>query len=260
MSDRDDDQAYGTADASAPVTRVDFERAVRSLNLNDLELRDELLQLAAQVVALTGELARRLDGVDPDPATTVGAGVASALGGVLKQIRATDERLPQRVALDLGLEDKYAVTPTEVPCAELIPICGARCCKLTFALSTADLDEGVIRWDYGQPYLIRQRASDRYCVHNDPASRGCSVHAVRPRICRTYDCRDDKRIWEDFDQRIVAPFPEAMREADPRTGGTFDLFERARRRGLAMRLESVAVMARPADAGPQRGPAPTKPG
>ena len=85
---------------------------------------------------------------------------------------------------------------------ELLPICQARCCKLSFPLSTQDLDEGVIRWDYGEPYLIRQRASDGYCVHNGAGS--CTVHAQRPMICRTYTCKDDKRIWADFDARILA--------------------------------------------------------
>ncbi len=53
-----DDNAFGTADANEPVTRADFERALRFLNLSDLELRDTVLRLAAQVVALTDELVR----------------------------------------------------------------------------------------------------------------------------------------------------------------------------------------------------------
>ncbi|MBL0219994.1 MAG: YkgJ family cysteine cluster protein [Myxococcales bacterium] len=41
--------------------------------------------------------------------------------------------------------------------------------------------------------MIRQRASDEYCVHNDPETHHCTVHSARPRVCRTYHCRDDKR-------------------------------------------------------------------
>src|SRR5215467_4814865 len=97
-----------------------------------------------------------------------------------------------------------------IPCAELIPLCQARCCTLSFALSTEDLDEGVIRWDYGQPYLIRQRSSDGYCVHNAPGSHACTVHAFRPRVCRGYDCRKDTRVWIDYEQRIPAPMIEGV--------------------------------------------------
>ena len=268
MADRDDEHAYGTAEHTAPVTRADFERAVRSLNMSDLDLRDSLLQLAARVVALTDELTRRLDGVEPHPAppntraatpvATVEAVVAATLGGTLKQIRAADAGGAQRVSLDTG-PDKYEVTPSEIPCAELLAICEARCCKLTFALSTADLDEGVIRWDYGQPYLIRQRASDAYCVHNDPATRGCSVHHFRPRVCRQYDCRKDERIWASYEQRTLAPMPQGPREADPRGGPAFDLMERARARAIAVHVETAAISESYADHEPARGPAPRPP-
>jgi Fe-S-cluster containining protein len=226
------------------VTRADLERAIRHLNLSDLELRDNLLQLAARVVALTDELTRRLDGVEPVPAppntpappptNTVEGAVDDTLEHALVQIRANDAAQPSRVSLDLG-GDKYTVTPSTPPCDELLPICQARCCTLTFALSTADLDEGVIRWDYGQPYLIRQRKSDGYCVHNDATTRGCTAHEHRPRVCRVYDCRTDKRIWADFDKRELAPAPSLY--YDGRAGGKIDLMERLRRRSAALQAE-----------------------
>jgi Fe-S-cluster containining protein len=230
------------------VTRADLERAIRHLNLSDLELRDNLLQLAARVVALTDELTRRLDGVEPVPAPpntpappptkTVEGAVDDTLEHALVQIRANDAAQPSRVSLDLG-GDKYTVTPSTPPCDELLPICQARCCTLTFALSTADLDEGVIRWDYGQPYLIRQRKSDGYCVHNDQATRGCTAHEHRPRVCRVYDCRTDKRIWADFDKRELAPAPKLY--YDGRAGGKIDLMERLRRRSAALHAERESM-------------------
>src|SRR5207253_10189919 len=55
--------------------------------------------------------------------------------------------------------DKYALTDLpEIPCAELLPPCKARCCRLHFTLSYQDLDEGVVRWDYDRPYRIRKKA------------------------------------------------------------------------------------------------------
>ena len=55
-----DDKTFGTAAPDAPITRADFERALRYLNMSDLDMRDSLLQLAAQVVTLTDELTRRV--------------------------------------------------------------------------------------------------------------------------------------------------------------------------------------------------------
>jgi len=271
MANSGDDQAYGTALPDAPISRADFERAVRSLNASDLELREVLMSLAARVVALTDEVTRRLDGVEPLPAapntpapapsSTVEAAVEALLGDTLTSMQVGAARSGTRVSLDLG-GDKYETASPDVPCDELIPLCGGRCCTLSFALSTADLDEGVIRWDYGQPYLIRQRASDGYCVHNDPDGRACTVHAFRPRVCRAYDCRNDPRVWIDYEQRIIAPLPsraEPHPEAAEASSSppAFDLFERARARAVAVRRETLAINESFAEAAPRKGPKPT---
>lgn len=260
----DSPRVYGTTEPDAPVTRGELERAIRYLTLSDLDLRDHLLKLAAHVVALTDELVRRVDGVEPEPAPpgtpapepegTLEAAVNAALPEVHANVRAADAANVSRVSIDVG-DDKYTVTPAPVPCDELIPLCHARCCKLSFSLSTADLDEGVIRWDYGQPYLIRQRASDGYCVHHDPDSHGCTVHQYRPRVCRVYDCRNDARIWIDYDKRIPAPMQEGKYEEKP-PGPGFDLMERARKRANALAAEKRAMATSIADDVPRLGPQP----
>jgi Fe-S-cluster containining protein len=117
--------------------------------------------------------------------------------------------------------DKYTDEQTaEIDCAARIHLCHARCCTLNFYLTTQDLEEGVARWDYGNPYWIK-RGEDGYCVHCDPSSRACTIHAQRPHVCRLYDCRQDKRIWIDFEARIPAPLgpvpgplPIALAEPD----------------------------------------------
>jgi Fe-S-cluster containining protein len=101
--------------------------------------------------------------------------------------------------------DKYHLQNLpQIDCEARIPLCKGRCCKLYFALSFQDLDEHIVKWDYSRPYGIRRR-EDGYCVHNDPATRGCGVYANRPAICRSYDCSKDPRIWIDFENRIPAP-------------------------------------------------------
>jgi hypothetical protein len=260
----DKPRVFGTSDLDAPATRAELERAIRYLTLSDLDLRDHLLKLAAHVVALTDELVRRVDGVEPQPAPpntpsqppemTIEDTVQTALPEVYANIKAADVAQVSRVSIDVG-DDKYTVTPSTPPCAELIPICEARCCKLSFSLSSADLDEGVIRWDYGQPYLIRQRASDGRCVHNDPESHFCTVHQYRPRVCRVYDCRQDPRIWVDYEKRIPAPLPEG-KYPDKFPPGSFDLVERARKRANALAMEKQSMATTFADTDAQAGPDP----
>jgi Fe-S-cluster containining protein len=258
--------AYGTAALDAPVTRADLERALRHLNLADLELRDGLMQLGARVVALVDELTRRVDGVEPEPAPpgtpaepaahTVEHAVARLMPQTLAAVRAADVHGTSRVIFDTVGVSKYEAEPSTPPCDELLHLCQARCCTFDFALSTEDLDEGIVRWDYGQPYRIRQRASDRFCVHNDPTTRGCTIHARRPRPCRTYDCAKDPRVWIDYERRIPAP-PEAALVPPAPTEADFDLMARVRARSAAVAAERTSVASSWADPGPRRGPAPS---
>jgi len=208
-----------------PLTRRELERALRFVNAAIANGRDDLLRLAAQVMAL-------------EEASGAAEAAERATPAEIERVLAADEETLDRVQL-ARVGDKYAVANAEMPCEELYPICQARCCKLTFALSTQDLDEGVVRWDYGRPYLIKQRASDGYCTHNDQGR--CTVHAHRPAVCRSYSCKDDRRIWADFDNRVLAaPIEELPLAGDP-PGEPFDLHTRARQRQLSLTAESTSL-------------------
>jgi Fe-S-cluster containining protein len=47
--------------------------------------------------------------------------------------------------------------------------------------------------------------SDGYCHHLERQTTCCGIYAQRPIVCRAYDCRNDKRIWADFERKIVSP-------------------------------------------------------
>jgi hypothetical protein len=117
------------------------------------------------------------------------------------------------VAVELGVPtDKYAVeSPPDLDCPALLPICQARCCRLAVALSPQDLEERRLRWSYRHPFYIHHEQGT--CVHQDSESRRCTVYDHRPAVCRSYDCRGDKRIWLDFDKRILAPLEKV--DGDP---------------------------------------------
>lgn len=101
--------------------------------------------------------------------------------------------------------DKYAFEgATGIDCGDRIHLCKASCCKLRFALSRQDVEEGVVRWDFSAPYVIA-RGDDGYCQHLDCATKCCGVYQQRPIPCRGYDCRTDRRIWLDFENRVVNP-------------------------------------------------------
>jgi Fe-S-cluster containining protein len=101
--------------------------------------------------------------------------------------------------------EKYGFESTvQIDCASRLHLCKAACCRLRFALSRQDVEEGIVQWDFSHPYFIAS-SDDGYCRHLDRATSGCSIHANRPVPCRAYDCRHDQRIWSDFEQRIVSP-------------------------------------------------------
>jgi hypothetical protein len=110
--------------------------------------------------------------------------------------------------------DKYTFEGgVRIDCENRVHLCKAACCRLPFALSKQDIQEGVIHWDLGQPYMIAQDKAG-YCTHLDRNGHRCTVHGHRPVPCRAYDCRKDKKIWLDFENRIINP--EILRDDWPR--------------------------------------------
>jgi Fe-S-cluster containining protein len=111
--------------------------------------------------------------------------------------------------------DKYTFEGgpgAEIDCASRYELCHAACCRMQFALTRQDVEEGVVKWNFGKPYMIRQE-QDGYCTHLDRGTCACTVYAERPVPCRGYDCRKDTRIWADFEARVPSPelaklFPE----------------------------------------------------
>jgi hypothetical protein len=172
--------------------RDDLEEALRFLNHNAQAARLTHADIVATLSALVDTLVAR--------------GVVAPAELERRRQQALDA---QKLALEENPEvrlgpavDKYALDDVpEIDCASIIPICKARCCTFAVHCSAQDLDEHVVQWDYARPYRIRKR-DDGYCVHSEPDSGRCGVYQRRPAVCRTYDCRNDKRIWVDFEKRI----------------------------------------------------------
>jgi Fe-S-cluster containining protein len=114
-------------------------------------------------------------------------------------------RASMTVELQDSATDKYAFQGgPRIDCEDRVALCKAACCRLRFPLSPQDLEQGIVKWELRQPYLIA-RGADGYCRHLDHGKQGCSVYEDRPLPCRAYDCRKDERIWADFERREVSP-------------------------------------------------------
>ena len=197
----DDDKKRHLPVVDGPV-RNDLDDGLRFVHVLNMQVKHDLFQASTQLNALLEELVSK------------GKIDLASFEARRARVRAREEqRQTQQAHVTVAdLVDKYAMTDLpQIDCQALIHLCRGRCCKLWFPLSFQDLDEGVVQWEYARPYHIRKR-DDEYCVHNDPQTRGCTVYEQRPATCRSFDCRNDKRIWIDFEKKLPAPYEETRKE------------------------------------------------
>lgn len=112
---------------------------------------------------------------------------------VLEMLAAFEKTLERGVAAIYGDEPPDA-PDADVPCERHLHACRAQCCSLIFALTPAEVETGVVRYNPERPYFIA-RDDDGLCPHLDRASLRCLVWEQRPLRCRRYDCRDNAAIW-----------------------------------------------------------------
>jgi Fe-S-cluster containining protein len=107
-------------------------------------------------------------------------------------------------------QDKYSFqSEARIDCENRVHLCKAACCRLSFPLSRQDITEGIVKWELGSPYLIAQDERG-YCKHMEQSTCRCTIREHRPIPCRAYDCRQDSRIWSDFNNMVVNPQLEAV--------------------------------------------------
>jgi hypothetical protein len=100
--------------------------------------------------------------------------------------------------------DKYNLEEeSEINCDNRKHICRAACCTFAYALSLQDIHEGI-RWSLGKPFM-NAKEPDGYCVHLNKDTLACSIYERRPAVCRQYSCRNDQRVWLDYDKMIIKP-------------------------------------------------------
>ena len=129
--------------------------------------------------------------------------------------------------------DKYSFDKkVEIDCQSRVHLCKAACCRIfSFALSRQDINEGIIRWELGHPYMIA-KGEDGYCKHLDQSTYRCTVREHRPVPCRAFDCRKDNRIWLDFENKIINPkLIEQLKKGNGRPLNYLELTNEEAKRG-----------------------------
>jgi len=114
---------------------------------------------------------------------------------VLAMLAAFEKTLERGVAAIYGDEEEH-LPDADVDCRRHLPQCGARCCTLMFALTPAEVEQGVVRYNEDRPYFIA-RDDDGLCPHLDRHNLQCRVWNDRPLRCRRYDCCDNRDLWPD---------------------------------------------------------------
>jgi hypothetical protein len=181
---------------SDPVATVaELEEGLRQLHRMEMQTKLALERVEALVTAAIRVLQRA-------ELVTEQAVLAEADDQLIAVKRAHEN--DARIYLGPDVDKTKVESPT-IDCASLMHLCKARCCRLSVALDFQDLDDGL-RWEYKRPYELRRRREDGYCVYSQPGTYRCDVYTKRPAICRTYDCRNDKRVWEDFEAKKPAPW------------------------------------------------------
>ena len=110
-----------------------------------------------------------------------------------------------RAKVDVAIRvdgDAPEVSADEIDCEARIPYCKAVCCRMRWALTVEEIEQGPMKWDLGRPYFNRHNA-EGYCEQIDPETHGCHIYEDRPSPCRQFSCKGDDRIWKDFDAMVI---------------------------------------------------------
>ena len=197
-----------TSKLSAPIAR---DLAYRlTTQMDDARLHAALQQLAGdstQALQGVAELQQQLETLIE---IMLGAGaLRPGHAELIARLRKRVE-LSRTTPVALAAEsDKYSVEGEPIDCESRLALCQARCCSFGVVLSRQDVEEGQLRWELDRPYRL-PRDETGYCANLGHDDARCQRYDHRPATCRTYTCREDRRVWLDFDARIPAPLAPTL--------------------------------------------------
>ncbi len=185
------DELERQVERGSMFTQAVFQKSFTRISLVEAMLGELVDTLMAKGVVVPDEL----------PGAAAAAAEAEIRAEAAEQLSDAERSLRwPNVAVRIDPTDPGPYEP--VDCGARMHICHAVCCKLKFALTSDEIDAGLVKWDIGHPYIIRQ-SSTGYCCHNDAETEGCTIYDDRPMLCRRFSCKGDSRIWTDFDNMVL---------------------------------------------------------
>jgi Fe-S-cluster containining protein len=123
-------------------------------------------------------------------------------------------------------------------CGERISLCKSACCRIfNVPLTPKEVHEGRIDWNPRVPYLVHKNRLG--CVNLQSGDCSCSIYDSRPSTCSSYSCKNDKRIWSDYEKKILNPQLKEQLEVLGRSNGDGTATEPARQSAEVDELEST---------------------
>jgi len=175
--------------ASADATRVALARVAADLSVtqnNELE-QTIIVQCMLQVLIQKGF-------IRPAELDAVYGQIREHLVAIRQQQLQGPIVIPDDIVIDAALD---------LDCKAHYAACGAACCtSFHVFLTPEEARSGRYVWDLRAPYKL---LTDDHgtCVYFDHDTLGCSIWSERPKACRSFDCRKEPRVWQDYPARIV---------------------------------------------------------
>ncbi|GHT40714.1 hypothetical protein FACS189443_1460 [Planctomycetales bacterium] len=129
--------------------------------------------------------------------------------GVMERRRIEKELIfelfpPKNIRPGLGIvvAQGQSQNAIEVKCEERIHLCQQACCRIfDVHLNADEVESGRFDWNPRSPYALHK--NHKGCVHLIEGK--CAIYHNRPATCYTYSCKQDSRIWEDYEKMILNP-------------------------------------------------------
>ncbi|MDR2641330.1 MAG: YkgJ family cysteine cluster protein [Planctomycetaceae bacterium] len=129
--------------------------------------------------------------------------------GVMERQRIEKELIielfpPKQVRPGLGIvvaQDESKL-PIEEDCEKRIHLCKQACCRIfEVHLNADEIESGQFDWNPRSPYSLHKNHSG--CVHLVQCK--CTIYHNRPATCYTYSCKNDPRIWLNYENIELNP-------------------------------------------------------
>ena len=129
--------------------------------------------------------------------------------GVMERRRIEKELIlelfpPKNVRPGLGISVVLGQShaTSEENCDTRCHLCKQACCRIfDVPLNAEEVESGRFDWNPRAPYSLHKNHMG--CAHL--VNGKCSIYHNRPATCFTYSCKQDTRIWEDYEKMVLNP-------------------------------------------------------